>query len=320
MPLEVATTINQLDAANPTATDPKSQGDDHLRLLKSTVKATFPNVAGVVTPSHTELNYLTGAVGQIQTGGDLRNLLVNANFAINQRVWLTSAATTVANQATLDRWRVVTLGQGITFGSAAPDRVVSCPAGGLEQAVEAEWVVGGVYTLSWVGTAVGRVNGAIVANGAQTAAIAANTSITVQFSSGTVVRAQLELGTVATPFQRRPPGLELMLCQRDYCKSYPMASPQGTASSPGSDQGYLAVGGAITAKINFPVPMRSVPSVLLWSNNGVAAQWVAFTTGAVATSYAATTTLVTERNATVSVLVAGGEVLSTGQWAAATGF
>ena len=59
MGLETATYISDLVATNPTASDAKSQGDDHIRLLKSTVKATFPNVTGAVTATHTELNTVT---------------------------------------------------------------------------------------------------------------------------------------------------------------------------------------------------------------------------------------------------------------------
>lgn len=43
MGLESATYVSGLDASNPLGTDLKSQGDDHLRLIKSTLKATFPN-------------------------------------------------------------------------------------------------------------------------------------------------------------------------------------------------------------------------------------------------------------------------------------
>lgn len=60
MALETGTYISDLTITNPTSTDPKSQGDDHLRLLKSTVKATFPNVTGAVTATHTELNIMDG--------------------------------------------------------------------------------------------------------------------------------------------------------------------------------------------------------------------------------------------------------------------
>lgn len=60
MALETATYIDGLVVTNPTATDPKSQGDDHLRLLKSTVKATFPSIAGAVTATQDELNIMDG--------------------------------------------------------------------------------------------------------------------------------------------------------------------------------------------------------------------------------------------------------------------
>lgn len=60
MALETGTYINSLTATNPTATDPKSEGDDHIRLLKSTIKATFPNVTGATTATHTEMNLLVG--------------------------------------------------------------------------------------------------------------------------------------------------------------------------------------------------------------------------------------------------------------------
>jgi hypothetical protein len=56
MSVEVVTTINTLDPTFPAATDPRSEGDDHIRNIKSAIKTTFPNVSGVVTVSHTDLN------------------------------------------------------------------------------------------------------------------------------------------------------------------------------------------------------------------------------------------------------------------------
>jgi hypothetical protein len=58
MGLETGTYISDLVSTNPVAGDPVSQGDDHLRLVKSTVKATFPNVSGAVNLTHTQLNLL----------------------------------------------------------------------------------------------------------------------------------------------------------------------------------------------------------------------------------------------------------------------
>lgn len=69
MGLESATFISGLSATNPVgATDPKSQGDDHLRLIKSTLLNTFPNITGAMNASHTELNNLVGVTGKTGTG------------------------------------------------------------------------------------------------------------------------------------------------------------------------------------------------------------------------------------------------------------
>jgi len=48
MALETGTVINDLVITNPGASDQKSQGDDHLRLLKATVKNSFPGFSGPV--------------------------------------------------------------------------------------------------------------------------------------------------------------------------------------------------------------------------------------------------------------------------------
>lgn len=56
MALESATYISDLVITNPTGADSKSTSDDHHRLIKSTLKATFPNVTGAVTATHSQLN------------------------------------------------------------------------------------------------------------------------------------------------------------------------------------------------------------------------------------------------------------------------
>lgn len=68
MPLESASFISQLNTANPTAADPKSEGDDQIRLVKSVLKAQFPNfTAAAVTPTVAELNHVAGATSPLQT-------------------------------------------------------------------------------------------------------------------------------------------------------------------------------------------------------------------------------------------------------------
>lgn len=56
MALEQATYINQLVTANPGATDTVAQADDHLRLIKAVLKATFPNITGAVTATQDQIN------------------------------------------------------------------------------------------------------------------------------------------------------------------------------------------------------------------------------------------------------------------------
>jgi hypothetical protein len=56
MALETAQYINNLNASNPLSTDSVAQADDHIRLIKSAVKATFPNITGPVTATQGQLN------------------------------------------------------------------------------------------------------------------------------------------------------------------------------------------------------------------------------------------------------------------------
>ena len=63
MGLETGTHIDDLVVANPASTDGLAQADDHIRLIKTTLNNTFPNVTGAITASHTELNALDGLSG-----------------------------------------------------------------------------------------------------------------------------------------------------------------------------------------------------------------------------------------------------------------
>lgn len=61
MGLETATYVDGLNSSNPAATDGLAQADDHIRLIKGTIKSTFPNLNAAVTADPTELNILDGA-------------------------------------------------------------------------------------------------------------------------------------------------------------------------------------------------------------------------------------------------------------------
>lgn len=276
------------------------------------------------------LNYAKGLLGATGNAAEARvalgigpvisyrNLLVNSTGSVNQRLYVSGTATTVANQVTLDRKRVVVSGQSLVFGAAAPDRTLTAPAGGFDEIVEAGWIAGGVYTLSWEGTATATVNGTAITNGGQTAALPANTAVTVRFIGGTVTRAQFELGTVATPFERRPPQVELALCMRECQKSYAIATALGANTASGSAMGSPAVGGVIQAAVRLAVPMRVAGAVRVWSGNGTAGVWAAYTTGGVAAAYTPGIAA-TDSSLLFSITVAAGESWATGHWITETG-
>ena len=60
MGLESATYISDLVQTNPLSSDPRTQGDDHLRLIKKVLQRTFPAMNDEVLTSATELNFLQG--------------------------------------------------------------------------------------------------------------------------------------------------------------------------------------------------------------------------------------------------------------------
>lgn len=103
MALETATYISGLVATNPLSSDPKSQGDDHLRLIKSTILATFPNITGAVTATHTELNYVTGVTSGIQSQLNSISALASGTKALHL-ITAATASATLANAANQINW------------------------------------------------------------------------------------------------------------------------------------------------------------------------------------------------------------------------
>lgn len=66
MALESGTYINSLNSANPVSTDGLAQADDHLRLIKATILASFPNITGAMTATHTVLNGIDARVTALE--------------------------------------------------------------------------------------------------------------------------------------------------------------------------------------------------------------------------------------------------------------
>lgn len=135
MALETGTYISDLVSTNPVGTDTLDKADDHLRLIKSTVKATFPNITGAVTATHTELNYVDGVTSNIQAQLDAKSVFPAGTLMLFQQ---TAAPTGWTKQVTHDNkaLRVVTgtAGSGGTtaftsvFASRTPSGSISSTA------------------------------------------------------------------------------------------------------------------------------------------------------------------------------------------------
>tara|TARA_Y100001938_G_scaffold150777_1_gene243377 strand:- start:19353 stop:20327 length:975 start_codon:yes stop_codon:yes gene_type:complete len=85
MALETGTYINSLNASNPVSTDAIAAADDHLRLIKSTILATFPSLTGAVTTTQAELNIIDGGTAATSTTlASADRIVVNDNGTMVQ--------------------------------------------------------------------------------------------------------------------------------------------------------------------------------------------------------------------------------------------
>lgn len=200
----------------------------------------------------------TGLTVDGLNGGQLagmRNAVINGAFLVNQR-GVTGTVTLAAGAYGHDRWKAGSGGCTYTFSTTAGVTTLSITAGTLQQVIEGANIGTGTYTLSWVGTATGRINsGSYGASGTVSASLTAGTNQTVEFSTGTVSYVQLEPGSKATPFEFRPVGTELSLCQRYF--NLIGASSYGIYASY-----YGAAGSSMSIPFSFP-SMRATPTTTI---------------------------------------------------------
>ena len=205
-----------------------------------------------VTATAAELNVLDGVTAtasQISAVVQLpgRNLIMNGQGRINQRVYVSGTATVAANQYTLDRWRVVTSGQNLSWTGNAARNIMTAPAGGVEQVIEGLNIVGGTYTINWTGTATCTVAGTARTKG-ETFTLTAATNATIRFTGGTFTDVQIEAGSIPTAYAWASYSEELALCQRYYQTARTLFS------------GNVTSGNAYYAQTQLPVTMRAAPT------------------------------------------------------------
>ena len=221
------------------------------------------------------------------------NVIINPSFRINQRGYV-SAATLAAGEYGHDRWKAGTSGGDYTFTQSENSTVITIGSGkSLIQVIENKNVYGGTYTLSWAGTATARYgvdsatpSGSYVASPITFSGQTSGTVMSVEFTDGTLKDAQLVCGSEVLPFDSRPIGDELLLCQRYFWHPHvamPYSTDLGeTITDAGATLGALTTqncnyvyngtthtsgGGAQTPPIIFPVEMRTIPTVTITGNS-----------------------------------------------------
>jgi hypothetical protein len=104
MTVESVTNIADLDDTYPELDDPKAEGDDHIRNIKTALLTDLPNITGPITSSHTELNQLDGvtvggtSAGDIATIDDtqtLTNKTINGGAITSGTAKATTSGTTI---------------------------------------------------------------------------------------------------------------------------------------------------------------------------------------------------------------------------------
>lgn len=80
MTVESALYPSQFNTAWPQASDMVSEGDNHIRLTKTVIKTTFPNVAGAVSATDVQLSYVTGVTSAIQAQIDNKGAIAGQTW------------------------------------------------------------------------------------------------------------------------------------------------------------------------------------------------------------------------------------------------
>lgn len=241
----------------------------------STTQIQYNNAGALAGSANLTFDGTNMAVaGTVAMGSSFkRNIIINGNFLVNQRVYVSGTAT-ASGSYMHDRWKSTTTNSNYTFTQGTPDTTITIAAGTIAQVVEDKNVAGGVYTLSWTGTTTARIaingaatSGAYAASPITTGTATAGQQITIEFSTGTLGLVQLEPGTKATFYERQNYTDQLIQCQRYYYRLTAATNfanvGVGRAYSTSNCQAFIAM----------PVSMRAAPtgsysSLSDWNDSG----------------------------------------------------
>lgn len=179
MSLETAQYIHQLVPSNPSGADRLKDGDDHLRMIKSALKNTFPGITGPLDASvtHTLLNSLAALLIPIGLIG----------------LWSGAEDTVPSGWAIMDGRQVTSSDGSRTFNTpdwrdrvpvgVSPSRALGVPFGGSSKTVTSEVSGGHGHTASTSAAGSHSHGGATGGTGLTVAQIPSHSHNTAQISS-----------------------------------------------------------------------------------------------------------------------------------------
>lgn len=218
--------------------------------------AAYDDVSSALVALHQRDNTLEAEIALSRVTPASINLFANGAFLVNQRAYASGTPTTVANQYTLDRIRVVTSGQSISFGPATTTigNYIIAPANGAEQVIEGNRIAGGDYACYWRGSGTITVNGTPRAKN-ETFALTAGANATIrmfgEIEGMQVTRPEMIQSVSQNEFQYDF-HQDLMLCRR-YYEYGEYVEFSGNVTS----------GGAYYARATFSTRKRANPTITL---------------------------------------------------------
>lgn len=130
MPIESATYIKSLDPASPGGADLMGDADDHLRLIKAVLKATFPNLDGPVTATPNQLNSGVPIGGMILWPFPIATIPSGYVICNGQTVARSDGQGNITTPNMLDKFVMgTTAADAEAFGSTGGAKVVSVQTG-----------------------------------------------------------------------------------------------------------------------------------------------------------------------------------------------
>jgi len=210
-----------------------------------------PAVAGTNTIT---LPASTGTLA-LESGVSGINKIINGDFAVNQRQ-VSGTVSLSSGEYGHDRFKGGSSGATYTFATSENVTTITITAGTLQQVIEGNNLQSGTHTLSWTGTAQGKIDSGSFAATGVTGTATGGTNLTVEFNTGTVTKVQFEPGSIATPFEYL-----LYTDQLDLCHRYYIEPVNDAAEEMGGGWYYNATW--LSWIINVPTPMRVKPTATI---------------------------------------------------------